>query len=73
MTPERKAEIEERWQECDRQIQMIHAGKVVDGDPAKAEGKLFEEQDVIEYELGMEQFGEARQREDPDTPSQGAD
>ena len=56
MTPERKAELEERWQECERQIQAIHAGKVVEGDPAEAEGKLLVEQDAIEYELGMEYF-----------------
>jgi hypothetical protein len=56
MTPERKAELKERWQECERQIQAIHAGKVVDGDPAEAEGKLLDEQDAIEYELGMEYF-----------------
>jgi len=73
VTTERKADLDECWQECERQIQAIHAGKVVDGDPAEAEGKLLEEQDAIEYELGLEQFGEARQREDADTPSQGAD
>ena len=56
MIPEHKAELEERWQECERQIQAIHAGKVVDGDPAEAEGKLLQEQDAIDYELGMEYF-----------------
>lgn len=56
MTPQRKAELEKRWHECERQIQAIHAGKVVDGDPAEAEGTLLEEQDAIEYELGMEWF-----------------
>jgi hypothetical protein len=61
MTPERKAELEKRWQECERQIQAIHAGKVVDGDAAEAEGKLLEEQDAIEYELGMECFRDRNQ------------
>lgn len=56
MTPERKSQIEERRQVCERQIQAIHAGKVADGDPAEMEGKLLEEQDAIEYELGMEEF-----------------
>jgi hypothetical protein len=56
MSPERKAELEKRWQECERQIQAIHAGKVVDGDPAEAEGQLLHEQDAIEFELGMEYF-----------------
>ena len=62
MPSERKAELEERWQECERQIQAIHAGKVVDGDPAEAEGKLLEEQNAIEYELRMEDFRERRSR-----------
>ena len=56
MKTERHAELEERWQECERQIQALHAGKVVNGDPAELEGKLLEEQDAIEYELGMEYF-----------------
>jgi hypothetical protein len=56
MTPERNDELEERWQECERQIQAIHAGKVVDGDPADVERKLLGEQDAIEYELGVEHF-----------------
>jgi hypothetical protein len=38
MTPERKAELEERWQKCERQLQAIHAGKVVDGGPADWKG-----------------------------------
>jgi hypothetical protein len=49
MTLERKAELEERWQECERQSQAIHAGKVVDGGPAEEEGRLLDEQDAIEY------------------------
>ena len=56
VTPERKHVLVASWQECERQIQAIHTGKVVDGDPAEAEGKLLEEQDAIEYELGMEYF-----------------
>jgi hypothetical protein len=46
MTLQRQAELEKRWQECERQIQAIHAGKVVDGDSAELEGKLLEEQDA---------------------------
>ena len=61
MTPERKAELDARWQECERQIQAIHADKVVDGDPAESEGKLLEEQDAIEYELGMDQFRDSEE------------
>ena len=38
MTPERKASLEERWQEYE---QAIHAGKVVDGDPAVLAGELL--------------------------------
>jgi hypothetical protein len=56
MTPKRKEELEERWQECERQIEAIHAGKVVDGDPAGAEEKLLVEQDAIEFELGIAHF-----------------
>ena len=52
MTPERKFQVKERWHECERQIQAIHAGKVVNDDPARVEGKLLGEQDAIEYELG---------------------
>jgi hypothetical protein len=31
VTPERISQLDERWQECERQLQAIHAGKVVDG------------------------------------------
>jgi hypothetical protein len=37
---------------CERQIQAIHASKVVNGDPAEREGKLLEEWDAIENERG---------------------
>jgi hypothetical protein len=60
MSPERKSQLEERGQECERQIQAIHAGKAVGGDPTKMEGTLLEEQDAIEYELGMEDFCERK-------------
>jgi hypothetical protein len=56
MTPEGTAQLEERWHECERQIQAIHAGKTVDGSPAELEGELLEEQDAIEYEPGMAYF-----------------
>lgn len=32
-TPKHQVELEQRWQECEWQIQAIHAGKVVDGFP----------------------------------------
>ena len=34
----------------------MHAGKVVDGDPAELEAKLFEHQDEIEFLLGADYF-----------------
>lgn len=51
MTPDERSLLERRWQECERQIQEIHAGKVIDGDPAATEGRLLEEQDEIEFLL----------------------
>ena len=35
MTPERKSQLEKRWQDCGRQIQAIDAGQVLDGNPRK--------------------------------------
>ncbi len=55
MSTEHEATLEQRRQECERQIQALHDGKVVDDDPEEMEGALLEEQDAIEYELGMEE------------------
>ena len=57
MTPEERKELKLRWLECEQQIQAIHIGRVVrDGSPAEAEAQLIEEQDIIEYELGLDEM-----------------
>lgn len=54
-----RAALDARWQECERLIQEIHAGRVVPGsDPASLEAALSDEMDSIEYTLGMADFSE---------------
>lgn len=52
MTPE---ERQKRWEEIDRELEELWAGKVCD-DPVKREGELLEEQDALEFDAGMEWF-----------------
>jgi hypothetical protein len=57
MTPEERDELKLRWHECEQQIQAIQVGRVVrGGSPADAEAQLLEEQDIIEYELGLDEM-----------------
>ena len=51
MTPQRKAEIETRLKEIDRELVDIAAGRTVNDDPARV-GELLDELDAIELELG---------------------
>ena len=41
-----------RYAEIDVELAEIHAGRVVDGDPAATEQELLAEQDAIEFQLG---------------------
>ncbi len=45
-----------RFIEIEAELRELADGRVVDGDPATVEGKLLEEQDEIEFELGVEYF-----------------
>lgn len=58
MTPERKTEIELRWQAIDNTLSDIDAGKTLPGvdDIAALEESLLEEQEGLEYELGEAYF-----------------
>jgi len=45
-----------RFAEIEGELEAIAEGRVVDGDPATVEGKLLEEQERIEHDLGAEWF-----------------
>jgi hypothetical protein len=45
-----------RFFEIELALAAIEAGRVVDGNPADVEAALLEEQDEIEYRLGMDSF-----------------
>jgi hypothetical protein len=49
----RLEEIQQRWDEIERELAAIAEGKVIEGDPAKSEEELLEEQDGLEYEGGL--------------------
>jgi hypothetical protein len=48
--------LSQRYWRAEDKIRAIHAGKVVDGDPAELEAKLLEQQDEIEFLLGAGHF-----------------
>lgn len=52
MTPEERWK---RWQEIDRELEELWAGKVCE-DPIRREAELLEEQDALEFEDGVEWF-----------------
>jgi len=54
MTPE---ERQKRWEEIDRELEELWAGKVCP-DPAKREAELLQEQDELEFEEGEDYFGQ---------------
>jgi hypothetical protein len=56
MTDAERDKLDARFWELERIIQDIHAGKVVDGDPATLEGQCLQEQDRIEYLFGEDYF-----------------
>lgn len=58
MTPERKQEIDERWTAIDRGLADLADGKVVPevDDLARHEGELLDEQESLEFELGVDYF-----------------
>jgi hypothetical protein len=55
-SPAQRDHLRRRCYELESRIADLHAGKVIDGDPAAIEGKLLEEQDEIEYEPGLDEF-----------------
>jgi hypothetical protein len=57
VSPERYQQIVKRWVEIDRELADLWAGKVVeDADPVAREAELLDEQDVLEFELGEDDF-----------------
>jgi hypothetical protein len=56
MTNKERQQLDTKYWELERQIQNIHDGMVVDGDPATVEAELLEQQDAIEFELGQDYF-----------------
>jgi hypothetical protein len=56
MTPHEREQLDALYWQLERQIQNIHDGMVVDGDPAAVEAELLEQQDAIEFELGRDYF-----------------
>lgn len=49
---DRKAEIEERWQEIERELEELWQGRVCCDQPER-EAELLIEQDALEFELGQ--------------------
>ena len=58
MNEARRLEIQQRWAAIDRELTAIADCRVSPGttDPAKKEAELLEEQDALEYKLGLEYF-----------------
>ncbi len=53
MNTQRRNEIENRWQEIDRELTDIYESRVTRNcDPATREAELLDEQDELEIELG---------------------
>jgi hypothetical protein len=58
MEVQRRREIEQRWKEIDNELAAITEGKMMPGvDPASREDALLDEQDALEFELGVSHFG----------------
>jgi hypothetical protein len=55
--PAERERLRRRWYELEGRIADLHDGKTVGGDPAETEAELFNEQDEIEYLLGLDEFG----------------
>ncbi|MGE0608683.1 MAG: hypothetical protein AB7O62_16430 [Pirellulales bacterium] len=57
MTPEQRHLLQARWQEVEKELAGLRAGKVTkETDPATQEAELLEEQDAIEFELQADQL-----------------
>jgi hypothetical protein len=57
MNVQRRHEIEQRWQEIDRELAEIAECKTTRPcDPPKREAELLMEQDALEFELGQAYF-----------------
>ena len=56
MSPADREQLDQRYWQLERQLQDLHDGKVVRGDPTTIEGQLLEAQDEIEYLLGEDYF-----------------
>jgi hypothetical protein len=55
-SPAQCERLRRRWYELEARITDLHEWKTIEGDPAEIEGKLLDEQDEIEYELGLDEF-----------------
>lgn len=56
MTERERALLGLRFMEIETELEWLAEGRVVEGDPAEAEERLLEEQEEIEYRLGMDSF-----------------
>jgi hypothetical protein len=56
MTKRERDLLNIRFFEIDAELTAIAEGRVVDGDPAEVEAALLDEQDDIEFRLGMDSF-----------------
>ena len=54
----RPEEIDQHWQQIDRELEDIADLKVCTTDPVAREGELLEELDELEYEPGLNYFRE---------------
>jgi len=54
----RPEQIDQRWQEIDRELEDIANLKVCTTDPVEREGVLLQELDELEYEAGLNYFRE---------------
>jgi len=56
MNDQQREALSQRYWRAEDKIRAIHAGKVVEGDPAAIESMLLEQQDEIEFLLGADNF-----------------
>ena len=56
MTERERALLGLRFMEIETELEWLAEGRVVEGDPAEVEERLLEEQEEIEYRLGMDSF-----------------
>ncbi len=56
MTDRERALLGLRFMEIETELEWLAEGRVVEGNPAEVEERLLDEQEEIEFRLGMNQF-----------------